>query len=125
MKFLILTGIILTFILYKRYFPVFGVNCINLKDIDWDKIKVIDLRDYNESYKNPIEGALNIPIAYLKRNIKEIPKRELHLIVSNHLEKNIGIRCLGKKGYSIVGYTIINHHQLLLKENSLQIETNC
>jgi hypothetical protein len=43
-----------------------------------DKIKVIDIRDFNESYKNPIKGTINIPIAYLKRNINEIPNSELH-----------------------------------------------
>ncbi|NHC43367.1 hypothetical protein G6549_26195 [Bacillus sp. MM2020_1] len=120
---LILTTII-AIIFYSRYFPVFGIHCFNLKDLDWDKIKIIDLRDYNESYKNPIEGALNIPIAYLKRNFREIPKREIHLIVSSILEKNIGIRFLRKKGFCVVGYSIVNHHQLLVRENSLKIETN-
>jgi rhodanese-related sulfurtransferase len=122
---LLILATIVAIIFYKRYFPVFGVHCINLNDLDLDKIKVIDLRDYNESYKNPIKGVLNIPIAYLKRNLKEIQKRELHLIVSSHLEKNIGIRCLRKKGYCVVGYTIVNHHQLILKENSLKNESNC
>jgi rhodanese-related sulfurtransferase len=95
-----------------------------LNDLDLDKIKIIDLRDYNESDKNPIEGELNIPIAYLKRNFREIPKRELHLIVSSILEKNMGIRFLRKKGFCVVGYSIVNHHQLLERENSLKIETN-
>ncbi|MHC5534543.1 rhodanese-like domain-containing protein [Priestia megaterium] len=107
MTFLILTSVVLLFSLYKRYFPVFGVQCINLKELYLDKIKVIDIRDFNESYKNPNEGAINIPIAYLKRNINEIPNRDLHLIVSNLPEKNIGIRYLRKKGFRVVGYTII------------------
>ncbi len=120
---LILTTII-AINFYRRYFPVFGIHCFNLKDNDLGKIKIIDLRDYNESDKNPINGALNMPIAYLKRNFKEIPKRELHLIVSSPLEKNIGIRFLRKKGFCVVGYSIVNHHQLLVRENSLKIETN-
>ncbi len=43
------------------------------KDLDLEKIIVIDLRDYNESYTKQIEGAINIPIAYLNRHYKEIP----------------------------------------------------
>ncbi|NYE07550.1 hypothetical protein F4694_004361 [Bacillus niacini] len=112
-------------IFYRGYFSVFGVHCINLNDLNLDKIKVIELRNYNESYKNPIKGALIIPIAYLKRNFIEIPKRELHLIVSSPLEKNIGVRCLRKKGFCVVGYTFVNHQQLISKENSLKIEINC
>jgi hypothetical protein len=122
---LIIFAAIVSSIFYRRYFPVLGVHCINLNDLNWDKIKVIDLRDYNESYKNPINGALNIPIAYLKRNFIEIPKGELHLIVSSPLEKNIGIRCLSKKVFCVVGYTIVNHQQSISKENSLKIEINC
>ncbi|WP_018661335.1 hypothetical protein [Heyndrickxia acidiproducens] len=127
MEFLLLMTIILTFVLYKRYFPVSGVHCINLKDLDLDKIKVIDIRDYNESHNNPVEGTMNIPISYLNRNVNEIPNSDLHLIVSNLLEKNIGIRFFRKKGFCVVGYTIVNskHHHLFLKENSLKIGTKC
>jgi len=125
MTLLIITTIVVTFVLYKRYFPVLGVHFITLKDLDLDQIKVIDIRDFNESYKNPIEGTINIPIAYLKRNIYEIPKADLHLVVSSLLEKNIGIRSLRKKGFRVVGYTIINDYKLSLKENSYKIETNC
>jgi len=30
-----------------------------LKELDLDKIKVTDLRDFDEPYKNPIEGGIN------------------------------------------------------------------
>ena len=120
-----LLGIVVTFILYERYFPVFGLNCINCKDLDLDKINVIDIRDFNESYMNPIEGAINIPFAYLKRNLNQVPNSDVHLIVSSKLEKNIGTRYLRKKGFPVVGYTIINHSKVLLKESGLNIEPYC
>jgi rhodanese-related sulfurtransferase len=124
MTFLILSTIVFSFILYKRYFPVFGVHCMDLKDLYLDEIKVIDIRDFNESYKTQIEGAINIPFAYLNRNINEIPNRDLHLVVSNPIEKNIGIRYFRKKGFRVVGYTFVNQNKLALKKDSLKIETN-
>ncbi|PFN98164.1 hypothetical protein COJ85_21850 [Bacillus sp. AFS076308] len=122
-----LIGIVITFIffLYERYFPVFGVNCINCKDLDLDKINIIDIRDFNDSYKNLIEGATNMPFAYLKRNLNQVPNSDVHLIVSSTLEKNIGTRYLRRMGFPVVGYTIINHSKVLLKENGLNIETYC
>lgn len=75
--YLILTFLVILVILYKRYFPVIGVKCSPLEELDLSKLEIIDIRDYNESYKNPIEGARNIPIAYLKRHINEIPHTDL------------------------------------------------
>lgn len=124
MTFLIVSTIFVTFFLYKRYFPVLGVCFIHLKDLDLDNIKVIDVRDFNESYKFPIEGAINIPIAYLNRNLNEIPNSDLHLVVSGSLEKNVGIRFLRHKGFRVIGYTIAVHNKLILKENLLKIENN-
>lgn len=108
MLFLILTTFVVALSLYKRYVPVLGVHYTNVRGSYLDKIKVIDIRDFNDSYKNPIKGAVNIPFAYLNRYIAEIPNREIHLVVSNSLEKNIGIRFLRKKGFRVVGYTIIS-----------------
>ena len=118
-------GIVLTYTLYERYFPVSDVNCINCKDLELDKLNIIDIRDFNDSYMIPIEGAINIPFAYLKRNLNQVTKSDVHLIVSSRLEKNIGTRYLRKMGFPVVGYTIINHSKVLLKENGLNIETYC
>jgi hypothetical protein len=54
MTFLILTAIVIASILYNIYFLVSGAHCINVKDINLDETKVIDLRNFNDSYKNPI-----------------------------------------------------------------------
>ncbi|KAA9022621.1 rhodanese-like domain-containing protein [Niallia endozanthoxylica] len=124
MTFLILSTAIVIFILYRRYFPVLGVQCNHFSDLDLDKINVIDVRDFNESCKNPIEGAINIPIAYLKRNYHEIPNRDLHLVALSLVEKNMGIRLLRQKGFRVTGYTIMEQEKFSLKENSLEMETN-
>ncbi|MCM3570751.1 hypothetical protein [Neobacillus mesonae] len=122
---LILITLIISFILYKRYFPVLGVHFIHLKDLEVEKIKIIDIRDYNVSYKDPIKGSINIPIAYLNRSIEEIPDNDLYIVTSSSLEKNVGIRFLRKKGFRVVGYSISNHNKNSLKKNSLNIENNC
>ena len=122
---IILAAILIAFILYKRYFPVFGLPCIQLKDLELDRITVIDVRDYNDSYKEAIIGAINIPISYLKRNLKAIPNKDLHLIVTSTLEKNLGTRNLRKHGFRVIGYTNINVHNLYLNEHLLNIKINC
>lgn len=94
------------FILYRRYFPVLGVQCNHFNELDLNKMNVIDVRDYNESCKNPIEGAINIPIAHLKRNYHEIPNCDLHLVALSLVEKNMGIRLLRQKGFRVTGFTI-------------------
>jgi rhodanese-related sulfurtransferase len=123
MIYLILTFLVILVILYKRYFPVLGVKCSQLEELDLTKLEIIDVRDYNESYKNPIEGAMNIPIAYLKRHINEIPHTDLHLVVSSLLEKNVGIRALKQKEYRIVGYSFVS--QNYLNESHLEAKINC
>ncbi|MCM3571393.1 hypothetical protein [Neobacillus mesonae] len=124
MELLVGCTIIILYFLYKRYFPVFGVQYIHFNDLELDPIKIIDVRDYNELSGTPIEGTINIPIAYLKRNNNEIINSDLHLVASNLLEKNIGIRFLRKKGYKVLGYTIIKPNTLSCKENKLKIEMN-
>jgi hypothetical protein len=123
MIYLILSSlVIIVIMLYKRYFPVLGVNCRQLKELDLSTMVILDLRDYNESYKSPIEGAINIPLAYLKRNFHEIPNINLHLVVTSLLEKNIGIRDLKGKGYRVVSYSLISNK---FKKTQLKIEVNC
>lgn len=108
MTLVILSIMLIIYSLYKRYFPVCGVQNYTLTDIELDVIKVIDVRDFNESYKNPIKGAVNIPLAYLKRNLNEISDRKVHVIGSNKIDKNVAIRFLRQKGFHVKGYTIMD-----------------
>jgi hypothetical protein len=111
MTFLLLILILVLYSLYKRYYPIHGVHCVALNDLDLDKINILDVRDFIEAYKNPIEGAISIPVAYLKRNLDEIPNRNLHVIGLTHIDKNVSIRLLKQKGFQVSGYTIVGHNQ--------------
>lgn len=125
MAFLILLTIAIPVrIFFIRYFPVKDLQGADLKNTNFDVVDIIDLRDYNESYKNPIEEAINIPTAYLKRYYNEIPNHFLHVIASDSLEKNVGIRFLRQKGYNVVGYTILAKN-LNVQKNNFNIKINC
>ncbi|MBY0098710.1 hypothetical protein H0185_18255 [Mesobacillus maritimus] len=95
-------------VVYVRYVPVTGVQSTILTDLHTQSIKVVDIREYNQSYNYPIPKSINIPIAYLKRNYQEIGSKKVHVIASDHLEKNMGIRLLRKRGFKVMSYTIIN-----------------
>lgn len=71
-----------------------------------DSVRFLDVRDYNVSYKNPIAGSTNIPIAYLKRYCDEVPDCEIHVVASNQLEKNFSVRFLRKQGFRVTGYSL-------------------
>lgn len=94
-------------ILFRRYFPIFGVPCIsNFKAIKRGNGVVLDSRDYNESNQESILGSIQIPYAYLARYYHEIPDRPIHLIVNNRLDRNLSIRFLRKKGFHIQSYSL-------------------
>jgi hypothetical protein len=87
--------------LYIRYFPVRGVPCISLSSLNQgaDSIKMIDVRDYIQSYKDPIPESTNIPVMYLKRNYRELSHMQVFVVASNRLEKNISIRIIERSNY--------------------------
>ncbi|MBS4193701.1 hypothetical protein KHA97_01280 [Bacillus sp. FJAT-49870] len=118
--------IVVGYLIAIRYFPIIGLNYIdNKKELDLTTLIKVDVRDYNESYKNPVKGAINVPVAYLKRYYLEIPSKNLIVVASNRLEKNVGIRFLRTKGFKVVGYTITNEEQTVSKGNQLNKETYC
>ncbi|MCM3664333.1 sulfurtransferase [Mesobacillus subterraneus] len=107
-----LTGFIISLFLvtlyFNRYVPVRNVPAVKGNDND---AVFVDLRDYQDSAKNPVNGAINIPCGYLKRYIKEIPNQEIVIIASDEVEKNFGARLLKKYGYNVKGYTITGPSQ--------------
>lgn len=104
---LLILFIVILYTFHKRYFPVYGVPCSNgVIELQESTSVVVDLRDYNVSAKKPLTGAINIPIAYLKRYYREIPNKKVHVIANDHLEKNMGVRLLRKKGFKVVSYTL-------------------
>jgi rhodanese-related sulfurtransferase len=108
MLYMILLISLIIGLVYVRYVPVTGVQSAIVTDLNTHSIQVIDIREYNQSYRHPIPKSINIPIAYLKRNYQEIGSKKVHVIASDHLEKNMGIRLLRKKGFNVISYTIMN-----------------
>ncbi len=104
----LIISLLLVTLIFNRYVPVRNVPAINGHERD---AVFVDLRDYQDSAKNPINGAINIPCGYLKRYMKEIPKKQIVIIASNEVEKNFGARLLKKYGYNIKGYTITGPSQ--------------
>lgn len=82
-----------------------GVPCLTFENAK-DCITVLDVRDYNQSYKDSIQSSINIPIAYLKRNVAEIQGKKIHIVATNHIEKNMSVRFLRKKGYKVISYSL-------------------
>ncbi|MCA1031567.1 sulfurtransferase [Bacillus timonensis] len=100
--------IMISVFLYKRYFPVTGVKCLELPTQLEDNVVIVDLRDYQVGTKKPINGALHLPYAYLNRYYKEIPGENIHIVASDILERNLGFRFLISKGYNIRSYSLQN-----------------
>lgn len=106
MLFLIMGLVAVAYITFMRYVPVVGVPELGEHDMKGTGVQVIDIRDYNESYQDLIPDALNIPVAYIPRYYTEVLRKDVLVVASNQLEKNIGIRLLRQKGFRIVGYRI-------------------
>lgn len=123
MELLTLGIIIFSLIIFRRYAPVYGLQQIHWEQLGSETAIIIDLRDYNESYLNTVSEAINIPIAYLNRYYHEIPKKNLYIVASNNMEKNIGVRFLRKKGFQVIGYSIKNH-VLPMNETGRNVKTN-
>jgi hypothetical protein len=103
---------------FRRYFPILGLKCKKWGEFDIKNINVIDVRDYNDSYKEPISGAINIPIAYLNRYYPKIPKANLYIVASDKVGINMGVRILRKKGFQIIGCTIKNNDSVISFKNN-------
>ena len=106
MLFIVITISIVLFVLFlRRYFPVKNVPYEN--KVEEVQEIIIDIRDYNIFDKNPFKGSINIPVAYIERYHKEIPREKVHLIVHDELEKNIGVRMLREKGIHVISYSVM------------------
>ncbi|KGP74323.1 hypothetical protein [Pontibacillus yanchengensis] len=102
-----ITALVL-FFLMRRYFPVAGVNKINVRDVEatHEDVIMVDTRAYQTSAIEANQEAFCIPLPYLNRHYRDIPNKDVVLISTDQVEKNLATRLLRKKGYNIVGYTI-------------------
>ncbi|QNF28579.1 MULTISPECIES: hypothetical protein [Metabacillus] len=110
--------------LFIRYYPIYGLHVIDKKEIEINNHFAIDIRDYNEAYKDPVYPGINIPIAYLKRYYSEIPNNDLVVVASNCMERNVGVRILRKKGFKVIGYTIPSQKKIV-NEKQISTESYC
>ncbi|SER83687.1 hypothetical protein SAMN04487944_11111 [Gracilibacillus ureilyticus] len=93
-------------IFYVRYMPIKGIPCLDsIKNSDREKV-TLDIRDYQQSFQDQIDHAIILPVPYLRRYYQEIPAKKVHIVASDHLEKNIAIRFLKSKGFEVIGYTL-------------------
>jgi rhodanese-related sulfurtransferase len=107
---MVITWIIAALIIvsiYQRYVPVIGISSVQ-NFSDHGELVLLDLRDYQTSSKEVIPNSVNLPYAYLKRYYKEIPKKKLLIIASDSIEKNLAIRFLKKRQFSIHGFIILD-----------------
>ncbi|MRH45071.1 sulfurtransferase [Aquibacillus halophilus] len=103
-----LTSIAL-YLIYLRYVPIKGIPCVDIKSNQMEQSNLkLDIRDYNSSAKQEIQGSVVMPVAYLKRYYRDIPVNEVHVIASDRIEKNLGIRFLRNKGFKVIGYSLTN-----------------
>lgn len=98
----LITFSVLSYMMYYRYAPV-RVKKLSDKELD-DSHIIVDVRDYQDSYKSNCVQSLAIPCGYLKRYSHEIPKGRIVVIGSSTVECNVGIRQLKGLGFNVVGY---------------------
>jgi hypothetical protein len=107
--FFILLVMIISMSMYNRYFPIKSVPCIKNGFKDQNAI-ILDIRDYHISGNNENHSieTLNIPYSYLKRYLKGMSHHKIHLIASDRLELNLGLRFLLRKGFEVSSYEIMD-----------------
>ncbi len=108
MTYIVIVMLVL-YALYYRYVPVRGVKELTSLS-SYEQVTLLDVRDYNEA--DEMNGALRVPVAYLKRYYQTIPNRQVIVIAKSNLEKNAAIRLLGRYHFSIEGYYIKGHEHV-------------
>src|SRR4051794_34254973 len=105
----ILLVMIISMSMHNRYFPIKSVPCIKNGFKEKNAI-ILDIRDYHlsGSSENHSIETLNIPYSYLKRYIKGITHHKIHLIASDQVELNLGLRFLLRKGFDVSSYEIMD-----------------
>jgi len=113
-------GFVVICFLFVRNIQISRIPQMDKKELELSTFTILDVRDYNVSYKSSIDKAMNIPVPYIKRHYKDIKSNDLIVVASNRLEKNVGIRLLRRKGFKVVGYILIDSY----KENNNNIAKN-
>ena len=108
----------------KRLIPVPGVHPVDIKHIEKDTI-FVDARDYQTAEREGwVPEAYRIPLPYVNRQYNSLPDKQIILIVSDRVEKNLYARLLLKKGYRVVGYNIPHADQRFSKRRQVCSQTD-
>ncbi|MBU8908722.1 hypothetical protein [Desertibacillus haloalkaliphilus] len=99
--------IVILIFLYNRYVPIMGLEHIELETIDQDRSTLLDVRDFSAAYHQPVEGAINIPLAYLKRYYRDVGAEDVYILSAETIDVNMSGRLLSKKGIRVKGYHLI------------------
>lgn len=111
--------IVLVYDLYKRFFPVIGLEETDIQSFaENEESQIVDVRQFQLAHNEPVKGSLNMPLAYLTRHYRDIDGIKLYLVVSDKVERNISARFLKKQGFIIQGY------QMKREDHSAQLETS-
>lgn len=101
--FLIIAIMLILPMLYKRYVPVAGTAKITECN-QHEKTLLVDVRDFHEANRDPVSAAVHIPLPYLARQHSEIAQKEVIVVVSDKVLRNLSIRQLKKYGFNVKGY---------------------
>ncbi|WP_050180639.1 hypothetical protein [Domibacillus robiginosus] len=86
---------------YKRYWPV-KVKRILPEEADGHP--VIDVRDWQEANRLPLEGAELIPCGYIPRNAGKFGGQEVYIAAASAVERNFSVRLLKKYNIRVKGF---------------------
>ncbi|MCM3788204.1 hypothetical protein M3221_07290 [Domibacillus indicus] len=86
---------------YKRYWPV-NVKRISLEEAAGHP--VIDVRDWQEANRLPLEGAELIPCGYIPRNAGKFGGQEVYIAAASAVERNFSVRLLKKYNIHVKGF---------------------
>ena len=92
---------------FKRWMPVLRVPCSSLPQIQETGVHILDVREYQESDRNPVRGAFALPYPYLKRHLQTVPKKEVFLVAPDKVSRNLSTRLLLKNGFTVTGYAVV------------------
>jgi rhodanese-related sulfurtransferase len=108
--YIILISILVFFMIYfyQRYFPIWHVPNMDVANINYENnIVYLDVRDYQDASHKPVQGAVNLPYAYLKRHHDQISSRQVVVVASDPVLKNLSIRFLKGHGFKVVAYQLV------------------
>ncbi|MFB5661448.1 hypothetical protein ACE4RR_06470 [Alteribacillus sp. HJP-4] len=103
-----LLGVIVFLSSYNRWFPVLGIRCSPVPEqpLPQDTV-VLDIRDYQDADRRPVQHAQTLPYPYLKRHISTVKAKQVFLVAPDKVSRNLSIRLLRKNGFKVTGFTVL------------------